>query len=297
MSDLQNKSNVLSKEQSKEYAQNVMNDIKSYNILNKSDVPESTSPLPSSDNGNYDVGNNTDYVTEYNPNYDYGEASYDPNYDYNASYDQNYAVEDPNYSSDYNLDYDSNYNPNGYVDDGYSYDLPSNYYDVSQPESEQEEETDSEKDDTDDYENGNLDIDLDDDLDSSDEEEDFTDYLLDGDNISSVIIPASVKDSVEDVKLKNVENVIGKYNDTFDYGKNKKIDDSQISLDKLPIKDEADDINLSALGFKNPFQKNYSEEFVDYLSKRKIKKILHEKYGIDSKEIIEYLYSKAMFHK
>ncbi|MDE5552992.1 MAG: hypothetical protein K2I67_00410 [Malacoplasma sp.] len=94
----------------------------------------------------------------------------------------------------------------------------------------------------------------------------------------------------------HVDNIIDRQPNTNEYaenfGSNPIISNSQIEENQVN-----NDINLSLFGFKNPVEKSYSDEFIDYLPKRKIRKILFEKYGINSKEIVDFLYSKAVAHK
>ncbi|MDE5552991.1 MAG: hypothetical protein K2I67_00405 [Malacoplasma sp.] len=69
MSNIQNRKDVLSKEQSREYAQSIMNDIKSYNIFNKNDAVNVLNFSPKKDtsfenNFDYKVSDNYDSEDE-----------------------------------------------------------------------------------------------------------------------------------------------------------------------------------------------------------------------------------------
>lgn len=114
-------------------------------------------------------------------------------------------------------------------------------------------------------------------------------------------------------QVDNSNFVLNEENEFNDYPINDNSDDLTFSNDFGSLKnhyDLADDIvsndilldesksnvNLSQFGFKNPNQ-NYNQEFVEYVSRKKIKKILAEKYGINSKEAVNFLYQKVLVHK
>ncbi|MBD5446002.1 MAG: hypothetical protein HDR31_01650, partial [Mycoplasma sp.] len=227
MSNIQNKKDVLTKEQSREYAQSIMNDIKSYNIFNKNDAINASNFLSEKD------------------------TFFENNFDYKVS-----------------DSYDS------------------------------EDESESEK-----RENIESNFDL-------RQEDEFADYLLDDTSMPSDIISSPIQKSIylpqissqqhdknEFDDFHHVDNIIDRQQNNNDYAENFE-NNPMIAANSQVEKDQINnDINLSLFGFKNPIEKSYSDEFVDYLPKRKIRKILFEKYGINSKEIVDFLYSKAATHK